>query len=271
MAKEAKDFGKLDGVASAIRLREDGGSLRVHVIGEMVGPVAHALSGAAPDKDRPAALGAPTVLRVHINPTGATKEADDLEPENRHELVDQLTGDMEVTTSGRGLLGTYIAADLKSPPRVEAYVRKKCKEAGSFKVGSGLRGIHVTEHGCAALFDSKLALLPVALDPIPVTADVQGTKLVVTSATGARRAADRNAPVVAPETDAAFALANQEALFAFTKSPWIGPNIGAGDTFRKMFWFVGEESAAQIDHFNDLAAHVAQAYFATRVVEDIVS
>ena len=148
-------------------------------------------------------------------------------------------------------------------------MRKKCKEAGSFKVGSGLRGIHVTEHGCAAYFDSKLALLPVALDPIPVTADVRGTKLVVTIGEAQPpSAAERTTAVVAPETDAAFALGDQEALVAFTKSPWIGPNIGAGATFRKMFWFVGEEAAARIDRFNDMMAHVAQAYVATRVAED---
>jgi hypothetical protein len=269
MAKEAKDIGKVIGVASAIRLREDGGSLRIHVLGEMVGPVARALAGAPPPKDRTTPLGAPTVLRVHIDPSAASKESDSFDPEDRHELVDQLTGDMEITTSGRGLLGAYISLDLKSPPRVEAYVRKKCKEMGSFKVGTGLRGIHVTEHGCAALFDSKLALLPVALDPIPVTADVQGTKLVVTIGEGRSPSeAERTLGGVAPETDAAFALGDQEALVAFTKSPWIGPNIGAGATFRKMFWFVGEETEARIDHFNDMMAHVAQAYVATRVAED---
>jgi hypothetical protein len=74
--------------------------------------------------------------------------------------------------------------------------------------------------------------------------------------------------VIAPETDAALAAADREALVAFTKSPWIGPNIGAGDTFRRMFWFIDKRDAARIDRFNDEAAHVAQAFVAARVDDD---
>src|SRR5207244_4227069 len=93
--------------------------------------------------------------------------------------IEQLTGDGEVTTSGRGFIGLHAAFDLKSSPRVEAYVKKKCADAGGF--GSGLRKITVTEHGCTLVFDSKLALMPVFLDPIPISAQVAGDGGVVTA------------------------------------------------------------------------------------------
>ncbi|HVY49851.1 MAG TPA: hypothetical protein VHB21_28345, partial [Minicystis sp.] len=269
MAKDMKDYGTLHGVASVVRLRDDGASLRVHVMGELHSALARALAGVVPPKERPLAAGAPSVLRVHVDPIGATEKMDDLDAEDRHELVEQLTGDAEVTTSGRGLIGAYAAFDLRGPARVEAYVKKKCKEAGGYKVGSGLRAITVTEHGCAAVFDPKLALVPVSIDPIPVSAEVHGAKLVVTiGGAAAPSPAERTIAGVAPDTDAAFAVADQEAIVAFTKSPWIGPEVGAGDTFRKMFWFVGKRAGARLDGFNDVAAHVAQAFVAARVAED---
>jgi hypothetical protein len=269
MQKQAKDYGKISGVASAIRIRDDGASLRVHVMGDMLSPLARAFAGVTPLKERPVAAGAPTVLHVHFDPADATKADDDIDAEDRHELIDQLTGDVEVTTSGKGLIGIYSAFDLKDATRVEAYVKKKCKEAGSFKIGSGFRGITVTEHGCSAFFDTKLALLPIALEPIPMAAEVAGRKLVVKVGEGkAPDPSERTLAPVVPESDAAFALGDQEALVAFTKSPWIGPDIGAGATFSKLFWFVGEESAARIDRYNDYAAHVSQAYVAAKVNDD---
>jgi hypothetical protein len=74
--------------------------------------------------------------------------------------------------------------------------------------------------------------------------------------------------VVAPETDAALAVADREAIVGFTKSPWIGPHIGAGDAFRRMFWFIDKRDGERIDRFNDMAAHVAQAFVAARIDDD---
>ena len=270
MARDAKDYGKLEGVASAIKLRDDGATLHVHAqFGDLRSEgAAAAFTGSAPPKGRVAPFGAPTTLRVHVDVVDAMSKTESLEDDDRHELVEQLTGDVEVATSGRGLFGAWAAFDLRAPARVEAYVKKKCKDAGSFKVGAGLRGITLTEHGCAAIFDSKVARLPVALEPIPVSAEVRGATLVVSVGGGAAGAdALRTAAVVAPDTDASFAVADQEAVVAFTKSPWIGPNIGAGDALQHMFWFITQRDGADIDRLNDVAAHVAQEFFAMRVVD----
>jgi len=266
--KMRHDYGKVAGVASAVRLRPDGASLRVHVKGDLRAPLASGLGGTVPAKGRPLPAGAPTALRVHVDPSAILATLGSLDDDDKHEFVEQLTGDIEATTSGRGLIGVNVALDVRVPARVEAYVKNKCADAGSYALGTGLRGITVTDHGCAAVFDSKLALLPVALDPIPVSVEVHGAKLLVSIGDArAPSSAERTTAAVATETDAAFAVADREAIVAFTKSPWIGPDLGAGDAFRRMFWMIGERTAARIDRFNDVAAHIAQAFTAARVDE----
>jgi hypothetical protein len=269
MAKDMQDYGEVLAVASAVRFRDDGATVHVHVRGELRSGVSQALLGNTPSKDRPMAAGAPTSLRVHFDPVLATSKAASLEPRTLHEFIEQLTGDVEVTTSGRGLIGLYSGFELKDPARVEAYVKEKCAEANGWKLGTGLRSISVTPHGCSAVFDSRFSILPVSLDPIPVSAEVHGRALEIGLGGAAPPGAvQHTTAVVAAETDAALAVADREAIVAFTKSPWIGPDIGAGDTFRRMFWFIDKRDAARIDGFNDAAAHIAQAFVAARIDDD---
>jgi hypothetical protein len=269
MAKDMRDYGEVLAVASAVRFRDDGATVHVHVRGELRSRAAEALLGTTPPLDRPMAAGAPTSVRVHFDPVLAASKSDSLEPHTLHELIEQLTGDVEVTTSGRGLMGLYTGFELKDPARVEAYVKEKCAEQHGSKLGTGLTKITVTPHGCSAVFDSRFSVLPVSLDPIPLSAEVGGRELeIAIGGATAPASRQRTTAVIAPETDAALAAADREALVAFTKSPWIGPNIGAGDTFRRMFWFIDKRDAARIDRFNDEAAHVAQAFVAVRVDDD---
>ena len=268
MEKRAKEYGTFSGVVTSVRLRDDGVTLRVHAMGEMVTPLARAFAGSAPASNQPSAAGAPSVIRLHFDPVTVAAEAKTMDDAERHDLFEQLTGDLEMTTSGHGLFGAYATIGIKDDARMLGYIKEKCREAGGFKVGSTFQKVTVTERGCSALFDPKLVLISVLNEPVPISFEVEGGKLVF-SAGGARAPSveERTTAGVVPESDAAFALTDTEALVAFTQSPFIGPDVGAGEALKKVSSLVTDEAAERLDAFNDIGAHIAQAFIAGRVEE----
>jgi hypothetical protein len=268
MVKKARDYGTLSGAVTSVRLRDDGVTLRAHAIGEMVTPLARAFAGSAPTGNQPTAAGAPSVIRVHFDPVAVAAESKTMDDAEKHDLVEQLTGDLEMTTSGHGLFGAHATIGLKDEARVLGNIKEKCREASGFKVGSNLQKVTVTERGCSALFDPKLVLISVLNEPVPISFEVESGKLVF-SAGGARApsAEERTTAGVVPESDAAFALADTEALVAFTQSPFVGPDVGAGEALKKVSPLVTDDAAEGVDKFNDVGAHIAQAFIAGRVEE----
>lgn len=222
MAKKAKEYGTLSGVVTSLRLRDDGVTLRVHALGEMVTPLARAFAGSAPPGDQPSAAGAASVIRVHFDPVAVAADSKTIDAAEKRDFVDQLTGDLEMTTSGTGLFGAHATMGLKDSARVLGNIQEKCREAAGFKLGSDVQKVTVTERGCSALFNPRVALVPVLNEPVPISFEVEGGKLVF-SAGGARAVAagERTMAGVVPESDAAFALTDTEALVAFTQSPFV--------------------------------------------------
>jgi hypothetical protein len=268
MVEAAKDYGKVSAGITSIRIREDGAALRVHVPGLMVSQVAKSLAGAAPPSDKPPAAGADSVIHVHIDPVAMASEDKDLDPEEKHELLEQLTGDMEATTSGKGLFGAHAELEIKDEARVLAYIKKKCAESAG-KLISDYRNVTVTDRGCKAEFDPKLVVVSILREPIPISSEVSNHKLILTAGNGRAPAPNEHTlNSVIPESDAMFALMDPEAIVAFTQSPFLGPDIGAGAEFSKISSLVKDEVADGIDDFNDIAAHVAQAHVSGRVEED---
>ena len=268
MAKRAGEYGTFSGAATSVRLRDDGLTLRAHAMGEMVKPLARAFAGSAPPSNPVPAAGAPSVIRLHFDPVAVAAESKTMEAADRTELFDQLTGDVEMTTSGQGLFGAHAAFGLEDEARVLARVKRACAEAASFKIGADVQKVTLTERGCSGMFNPRVMLVPVLHEPIPIAFEVEGGRLVF-SAGGARApsADERTTAVVVPGSDAAFALADTEALVAFTQSPFVGPDVGAGEALKKLSLLITDDAARGLDTFNDVGAHVAQAFIAGRVEE----
>jgi len=76
------------------------------------------------------------VARVHGDLAAVVPADAKLEPRMRTELVDQLTGDFEIATSGSGVAGASVVASLKDPGRVERYVKERCVETGENPSGA---------------------------------------------------------------------------------------------------------------------------------------
>jgi hypothetical protein len=268
MAKRAREYGTFTGAVTSVRLRDDGLTLRAHALGEMVKPLARAFAGAAPTSSEAPAAGAASVIRLHFDPVAVAAESKTMDAADRTELFDQLTGDVEMTTAGKGLFGAYAAFGLKDEARVLARVKHACAEATSFKIGADLQKVTLTEHGCSGLFNPRVVLVPVLHDPVPMSFEVDGGKLVFSAGGGLAPSADqRTTAGVVPGSDAAFALADTEALVAFTQSPFVGPDLGAGEALKKASSLVTDEAAEGLDAFNDVGAHLAQAFIAGRVEE----
>jgi hypothetical protein len=268
MVKRAKEYGTFSGAVTSVRLRDDGVTLRAHAMGEMVTPLARAFAGSAPASDQPSAAGAPSVIRLHFDPAAVAAESKTMDAAEKHDFVEQLTGDLEMTTSGHGLFGAHATMGVKDDARVRRYIQEKCREASGFKLGSNLQKVTVTELGCSALFNPRVVLLSVLNEPVPIAIEAASGQLVL-SAGGARAASaeERTMAGVVPESDAAFALTDTEALVAFTQSPFIGPDVGAGEALKKVSSLVTDEAADGLDAFNDVGAHLAQAFIAGRVEE----
>jgi hypothetical protein len=268
MVKRAKDYGTLSGVVTSVRLRDDGVTLRVHALGAMVTPLARAFAGIAPASDQPSAAGAASVIRLHFDPVAVAAESKTMTAADKRDFVEQLTGDVEMTTSGHGLFGVHATTGIRDDARVLGYLTQKCRESTGFKLGSDVNKVTATERGCSALFDPKVVLISMLNEPVPISFEVEAGKLVFTAG-GARApsAQERTTAGVVPESDAAFALTDTEAIVAFTQSPFVGPDVGAGEALKKVSSLITDEAADGLDEFNDVGAHIAQAFIAGRVEE----
>lgn len=270
LRERARPLGLLTGVAAALRFRADGAGLRVHLLGSTDTPLSRGLAGAgAPSGLTPIAAGAPTVVRAHFDAATLLPASLTVDPRLRAELIEQLAGDVEVTTSGAGFAGGALVAPLRDPARVERYVKERCADAGGRVRRYALDKITVTAHGCGARFDAALLLLPVAIPPVPITVTVEDRRLVVLLGEGKEPAAEQRAWDALVEGDEARrALGGAAALQVFTRRPVLGPDVGAARAFREMSPFVDARAAQLIDTWSDIGAHIYQAIFTARVTED---
>ena len=102
-------------------------------------------------------------MRFHFEPKGLPSPPAEKDLKWKAELLDELTGDVEFTTSGHGLAGAYGTAPLKDAAKVEAFVKRTCEETGATNRKLGLEHVTVDAHGCSGAFNPHLWLLPIAM------------------------------------------------------------------------------------------------------------
>lgn len=270
LREKARPLGLLTGVATAVRFRDDGASMRVHIRGTTETANAKGLAGGpAPAGLSPVAAGASTLVRAHFDPAALIAPDTKMDPLVRSEIVEQLAGDLEVTTSGNGVAAASAVATLRDPERVRAYVKQRCADTGGTQRSSALDRITVIEHGCAARFDPTLLLLPVKMKPIPLTLTVEDKKLVFLLGDAREPGPeDRAWEGLVEGEEARRALSGNAALVAYTRRPIFGPEVAAGKAWKDLVPFVDERAQSSIDLWADLGAHIYQAVLTAHVAED---
>jgi hypothetical protein len=270
LRERARPLGLITGVAAAIRLRSDGASARVHVLGTTETATAKALAGAPPPPElAPSAASAATVVRAHFDTRSIIPSSAAIDPRTRTELVEQLAGDVEIATSGSGVVGASAVAPLRDPARVERYVKERCAETGGSMRRYGLAQITVTDHGCSARYDPLLMFLPVAVAPVPLSVAIDGQRLVFLVGDAREPTARERAwDALVAGDDAKRALTGAAAVVMLTRRPIIGPDVGAARAFEGMSPLVNQRAATAIDFWSDIGAHVYQALLTVQVTGD---
>lgn len=270
LRESAKTLGLLSGVITSIRFRRDGAGVRTHILGDTTTKLAASLAGAPPPPGMsPSAAGAPTVVRAHFDPVAAAAASPSMDHKVRTELAEQLTGDLEIVTSGAGLFGASIVAPLRDAARVERYVKERCADAGGSIRRYALDKITVTAHGCSAVLDPKMLLLPVSIQPVSISISVDGPRLVTLFGDAREPTADRRRwEALVDGDDVRRVLGDAEALVAFTRSPIFGPEVGPAKAFKDMIPFLDEKALSFLDAWGEVGARIYQAVMAVRVAED---
>jgi hypothetical protein len=268
LRERVRPFGLLTGLTAALRIRPDGGSARMHLLGSTEAG-AKALAGTPPLGLGPIAAGATTVVRARFDARSLVPPSVAIEPRMRTELVEQLAGDVEMATSGSGVAAASLVAPVRDPARVERFVKERCAEAGGSMRKLGLTKIAVTDHGCSARFDPVLMLLPVAVPPIPLSLVVEGQRLVLLVGDAREPTPDQRAwETLVAGDEAKRALTGAAALVMLTRRPIIGPDVAPAKAFKEMIPFIGERATSLIDMWGDLGAHVYQALLTARIADD---
>jgi hypothetical protein len=270
LRERARTLGLLMGVATSIRFRRDGASVRVHVLGDTTTKLAQGLAGAPPPSSMsPAAAGAPTVVRVHFDPAAVVEASTTMDPRVKSEVAAHLTGDVEISTSGAGLFGASLVAPVRDPERVERYVKERCAETGGSMRLYALDKITVTEHGCSMLVDPSMLLIPLKIPSFSIVTKVEAGRLVVLVGEAQEPSAARRAwEAVVDGQEVRRALRDAEALVAFTRSPIVGPVVGAAKAFKTMIPLLNERTLSFLDAWGEVGARIYQAALTARVAPD---
>src|SRR5262249_35164415 len=150
----ANSPGWITAITGALRLRDDGATLHFRASGSLATPGARAFYAAPPPPElAAAAVGVPTGPRLHLAPTSLLQFNGKTAPELRSELIEQLTGDVEIVPSGRGFANATLMLPVHDVARVEAFVKKRCAESAAKNDRDALGRFKVEGHGCAAVFD----------------------------------------------------------------------------------------------------------------------
>jgi hypothetical protein len=262
--------GRVTEVTGVFHLRDDGATWHVHAVGALATPAARAFySALAPDDLLASAKGVASLGRVHLDPLSLVRSAKDLPADLRTELVEQLTGDVEVLPGGPGFANATVILPLHDAARVEAFVKKQCGVEAANKEARPVGAFAVESHGCTAIFDTRKLVIPVALPAVPIALRVADGRLVVTIGDGKAPAAAPSADV--PETELAkSALAGPATLLFYGHDLGIGPEVGAGAMFRAAVPLFGAKVAAAVDAWSYATAHIAEAVARVRMTDEEV-
>jgi len=141
---ELAPVGSVETVGFAARLEDDGFSLRAWGNGKVDGPVGKALLGGKATKGVTGKSGhAATVSRMVLPMALLTAEMPDTMPAGsvdlRKDLIDQMTGEVQTTTTGKGLLAGTIMLGIEDDAKVATAVGALCELAkGAAPATNGL-------------------------------------------------------------------------------------------------------------------------------------
>ena len=259
--------GWVTAVTGALHVREDGATLHLHAGGSLATPRARGLYGAPPPPDLAAAArGAPSVGRIHVDPASLVPASTEVEPEVRSELIEQLTGDLEVLPTGSGFANATMVLPVHDAARVEAFVKKRCLAAAALKERRPLSGFTVSAHGCTAVFDATKMLVPVTFPVVPVVVNVADGRLVVTI--GEAGKTPRTEGDAVEGESARRALEDAETMLFFGHNLGLGPEVGAGAMVKAAIPLLGGRVASVVEAWDYVSAHVSQGLARARVTDE---
>jgi hypothetical protein len=163
----------------AVRLEADGATVRVWGKGDYA-EIAKLYAGAPPPPELAAlTAGAQTVMRWRFDPATMTAQMPASMPlgdaDLRVDLADQLTGDVELVTAGKGLVGGVGFVKVKDATRVKKAIAALC---GQVKQLPMIANAKVDDNGCSG--DLDLTKEQPDLPVVKVGITLAGTVIVIT-------------------------------------------------------------------------------------------
>jgi hypothetical protein len=181
-------FGKIETTGLALRVENDGFLLRGWTKGAVDGPVGTALRAGAPRADFASQTGgAATVMRFTMDPKFLFQAVPAQLPlggvDLRTDLVDQLTGEFQFVSAGKGLIAGTILAGVEDTAKVTGALKSVCA-IGKASIGqkqSPITRLDLDDKGCKgeislAQFEKQMAM---TVPPIPFSLAVEGKLLVL--------------------------------------------------------------------------------------------
>ena len=171
----ASPFSKTTTGGASIRLEPDGVTMRVWGKGDYAEVAKQYGSVAPPAELSGLTAGAQTVMRWKFEPSLLTAQMPASVPaggaDMRGDLFDQLTGDVQLVTAGKGLVGGALIAKIKDAARVKKALGAMCAE---LKQATAIANAKVDDNGCAGDIDfsKQNADLPVVRVGIALSGDV---------------------------------------------------------------------------------------------------
>ncbi len=147
-------FAKTAVAGASLRLEPDGTTLRFWGKGDYA-EIAKLYGGAPPPPELAGlTAGAQTVMRWKVDPATMTGQMPANMPAGdvdlRADLVDQLTGDFELVTAGKGLVGGAFIVKIKDAARVKKAITAVCAELKQLPM---IANPKVDDNGCAGDID----------------------------------------------------------------------------------------------------------------------
>lgn len=172
-------FAKTAAAGGSLRLEPDGATVRLWGKGDYA-EIAKLWGGQAPPPELDGmTAGAQTLIRWKVDPSTLTAQMPATMPAGdtdvRADLVDQLTGDFELVTAGKALVGGAFIAKVKDAARVKKAVAAACAELKQMPMVANQK---VDENGCAG--DIDLTKEQPDLPVVRVGVTLAGSALAVT-------------------------------------------------------------------------------------------
>jgi hypothetical protein len=182
---DLRQLGDFTTAGGALRVDEPGMNLHLWANGALT-PMASAFAAAPPPPELAGmTAGATTVLRARIVPAMLLAQAPPSMPlggaDVRTDLLDQLTGDIQVVTAGKGLLAGALMFKVMDAARVKKVVAAICEEAKKQGEQIPVSGLVAKEDSCSG--ELSLAMLKeaagVELPPFKFHFSVSGNLFLV--------------------------------------------------------------------------------------------